>query len=162
VPIPTIDEAVKDRFAALDDALRAAGHLGPEPAPIAALMFLPPDAVAVTWRAAPAPAAEAVIAGWDWTPQTAAQGTRRRARVLVKRAGHLEEALRAVAVAAGLDGDNPIREWIAAFKAEVAAAASLADLKARVAGLPNMPSVTAANVKTKVLDRIDSGDAAEF
>jgi hypothetical protein len=58
---------------------------------------------------------------------------------------------------ATLDEFNVVREWIAAFKVEVAAAVSLADLKARVAGLPAMPDRTIAQIKTAIRDKIDAG-----
>lgn len=68
-------------------------------------------------------------------------------------------AIRAVSLAAGLDGDNPIRDWITQFKAAVAASTSLANLQTRVGALPNMPPVTKANVRAKVTDRLNDGTA---
>ena len=61
------------RLAALDVALRAAGHQGDDPAPILALAYDPPAAVVPTWReGADRTAAQAMIDGWDWTPRDAA------------------------------------------------------------------------------------------
>lgn len=52
---------------------------------------------------------------------------------------------------------NNIRQWIAAFKVEVAAATNLADLKTRVAGLPNMPDRTLAQARTAYKNSINAG-----
>lgn len=68
-------------------------------------------------------------------------------------AGKLQRAVAAVLV----DEINSLRQWLASFKAEVAAATSLADLKTRVAGLPNMPDRTLAQAKTAIENKLDSG-----
>lgn len=68
-----------------------------------------------------------------------------------------DKKLRAVLLVA-IDEINNLRQWIAAFKTEVAAAASLADLKTRVADLPNMPDRTAAQAKTAIKNKINAGD----
>jgi len=52
---------------------------------------------------------------------------------------------------------NPIRQWIVSFKAQVALSSSLADLKLRVATLPDMPDITFSQVKTYLKNKIDSG-----
>jgi len=70
-------------------------------------------------------------------------------------AGNVTRAIVAVLV----DELNALRQWLASFKVEVAAATTLADLKTRVAGLPNMPNRTLAQAKTAILDRIDDGTA---
>jgi len=44
-----------------------------------------------------------------------------------------------------------------AFKVEVAAAASLADLKTRVAAMPNLPDRTLAQLRTAINTRVDGG-----
>lgn len=52
---------------------------------------------------------------------------------------------------------NPLRQWIVAFKAQVALASTLADLKLRIATLPDMPDITFSQVKTYLKNKIDSG-----
>jgi len=47
-----------------------------------------------------------------------------------------------------IDEINDLRQWIAAFKVQVAAASTLADLKTRVATLPATPDRTLAQAKT--------------
>lgn len=65
--------------------------------------------------------------------------------------------LRAVA-AVLVDELNIARGWTVSFKAEVAAAASLADLKTRVATLPTLNDRTLAQAKTAILAKIGSGE----
>ena len=55
------------------------------------------------------------------------------------------------------DEFNDVRQWIEAFKAEVAAANNLADLKTRVAGLPAMPDRTLAQIRNQIDIRTDGG-----
>lgn len=57
------------------------------------------------------------------------------------------------------DENNNTRQWIQSFKAAVAASTSLADLKTRVAALPDMPDRTIAQAKTAVQNKISSGGA---
>lgn len=64
--------------------------------------------------------------------------------------------LRAVAAVA-TDEINLLRGWIVSFKTQVAASASLADLKTRVASLPNMPDRTLVQFRNAVGAKIDSG-----
>lgn len=45
-----------------------------------------------------------------------------------------------------LDRFNVVHDWMNDFKAEVAAATSLADLQSRIAGLPNMPELDASQI----------------
>jgi hypothetical protein len=68
----------------------------------------------------------------------------------------LAKLLRAVADAAR-DSDNSMRAWITSFKAAVAAATNLADLKTRVAALPALPAITNAQLVTAISSRIDDG-----
>lgn len=56
-----------------------------------------------------------------------------------------------------IDENNLTREWIQNFKSAVSASASLADLKTRVAALPDMPDRTVAQAKTAVQNKINSG-----
>lgn len=58
-----------------------------------------------------------------------------------------------------IDEINILRQWNTSFKAEVAAASSLADLKTRVSTLPNTPDRTLAQAKTAILSKIDDGSA---
>jgi len=55
------------------------------------------------------------------------------------------------------DEFNIIRQWITDFKADVAAATTLADLKTRVAADPDLPDRTLAQLKTAIQDKISSG-----
>lgn len=55
-----------------------------------------------------------------------------------------------------LDEFNILRQWIMAFKVEVAAATNLADLKTRVAALPNLPDRTASQIRGAVRTKIDA------
>jgi hypothetical protein len=50
-----------------------------------------------------------------------------------------------------------MRAWITSFKAAVAAATNLADLKTRVAALPALPAITNAQLVTAISSRIDDG-----
>lgn len=55
------------------------------------------------------------------------------------------------------DEINNIRQWIMSFKAEVALASTFANLKVRVATLPDMPDRTLAQLRAAIKSRIDSG-----
>lgn len=55
-----------------------------------------------------------------------------------------------------VDEINILRGWLASYKTEVAAASSLADLKTRVAALPNTPDRTNSQLKTALKNRVDS------
>lgn len=56
-----------------------------------------------------------------------------------------------------LDEINALRGWITDYKADVAAATSLADLKTRVAANPDLPNRTLVQLRNAVKSRIDSG-----
>lgn len=58
-----------------------------------------------------------------------------------------------------LDEINNLRQWIDAFKAQVALASNLTDLKTKVASLPSMPDRTTNQVKTAIKGKIDAGSA---
>jgi hypothetical protein len=62
-------------------------------------------------------------------------------------------------VLVSMDEVNALRDWVTQFKAATAAAATLADLKTRVAALPNLPQRTAAQAKAAIKARIDTDDA---
>ena len=55
------------------------------------------------------------------------------------------------------DEINILRGWTVSFKAEVAAATNLADLKTRVATLPTLNDRTLSQLKTAITNRIDDG-----
>lgn len=74
--------------------------------------------------------------------QLSAEGVRLRASLLVV----MEEM-------------NALRTWLADFKAQVALASSLNDLKTRVATLPATPDRTASQLKTAIKNKIDAGSA---
>jgi len=65
-------------------------------------------------------------------------------------------AYRAVA-AIMVDEINSLRGWITDFKAAVAAASSLSDLKTRVAALPNLPDRTLVQAKNAFISKIQGG-----
>lgn len=103
------------------------------------------------------------IAGsWTAVPQATLdaernQAQRDRATALLGSTEGALKLLRAVA-AVLVDELNIARGWTVSFKAEVAAAASLADLKTRVATLPTLNDRTLAQAKTAILNKIASGD----
>lgn len=68
----------------------------------------------------------------------------------------LAQAARALALIT-MDEINLLRQWVADFKGQVAAASSLADLKTRVAALPNTPDRTTTQLKQAIRNRIDAG-----
>ena len=56
-----------------------------------------------------------------------------------------------------LDEVNVLRQWITAFKAAVAASSSLADLRTRVAALPNTPDRTRRQLLDATRDKLNDG-----
>lgn len=56
-----------------------------------------------------------------------------------------------------VDEVNSLRGWITDFKAAVSAASSLADLKTRVAALPNLPDRTLSQAKTAFINAVNGG-----
>lgn len=107
-------------------------------------------------------AAQATIDAFDWSsPAQVAwenQKSRTEAEGEVTAVTNRGKVLRALA-AVLVDEINILRGWLVSFKAEVAAATNLADLKTRVAGLPNTPDRTLAQAKTAVANKISSGNA---
>lgn len=77
-----------------------------------------------------------------------------RAKADYDDAGEYGRLLRAVALVAR-DEINVLRQWIMAFKAEVAAATSLANFQARIATLPNTPDRTVDQMRTAIRNRVD-------
>lgn len=70
--------------------------------------------------------------------------------------GENARAYRAVA-AIMVDEINSLRQWITSFKAAVAAATTLADLKTRVAALAALPDRTLAQAKAAFIAKIQGG-----
>jgi hypothetical protein len=58
-----------------------------------------------------------------------------------------------------LDELNDLRQWTVAFKAQVAAASTLADLKTRVATLATLSDRTIAQAKTAYANKVNAGTA---
>lgn len=56
-----------------------------------------------------------------------------------------------------MDELNLLRQWLVLFKATVAVASTLADLKTGVATLPNMPDRVATQIRTAIQTKITSG-----
>jgi hypothetical protein len=56
------------------------------------------------------------------------------------------------------DEINTLRAWITDFKADVAAATTLADLKTRVAANPDLPARTLAQLRTALRNRVNKND----
>lgn len=56
---------------------------------------------------------------------------------------------------------NIVRGWLVDFKVEVAASTSLGDFQSRVAGLPDLPDRTLAQLKSQIQTCIDDGDVDE-
>lgn len=154
------DPAALERLTALETALRAAGYLGDDPAPIVCGSYsdTAPRYTPV-WRAGAVPAAQALIDGWDWTPKSTTTLTREAATALFNAAGdRIAAALRAVILTA-LDEINTLRQRDRDRSADVAAATSLADLKTRWAARAALADRTAAQAKQAVADKITGGGA---
>ena len=80
------------------------------------------------------------------------------AKAIVDALGSDSKVLRALLLLT-LDEINDLRGWLVDFKVETAAASNLADFKARIATLPNMPDRTASAARTAIKNKIDAGDA---
>lgn len=93
------------------------------------------------------------VDGSDGIPSTK-QSAKNRIETDLNEFGRLERAI----VVTALNEINNLRQWIASFRAEVAAATSLADLKTRVAGLPNMPDRTKTQLISTIKDKIDGDE----
>ncbi len=101
--------------------------------------------------------AAALIAAW--VSPSEAQENKDLARLLLDSTPEpMARLARAVSLVT-LDEINLLRQWITSFKAAVAAASSLADLKTRVAALSNTPDRTPAQLRNAVRNRIETSDA---
>ena len=122
--------------------------------------------VVVTYQAwateAQRAAGAAVVAAFDWSQAAHDLWLRDRRRLaasaLLDALGGESALVRAVVLVL-VDDVNDLRQWVTSFKAAVAAATTLADLKTRVAALANTPDRTAAQARAAVANRITGGGA---
>jgi hypothetical protein len=118
--------------------------------------------LAAGWRGrVPVPAEAVMEAKWaellaaEPTPQAAL-----RARVKQLFDGTSEGGVKDRAIAWLLVNQlNALRQWDMSFKAAVAASTSLADLKSRVALLPDLAQITLSAARQALRDLLDSGSA---
>jgi len=94
--------------------------------------------------------------GTLWTPATWGAETVSEAVAHYDRFDETGRITRAIVLVL-IDELNILRQWIAAFKVQVAAATTLADLKTRVAGLPATPDRTGPQAKTSIVNKLNSG-----
>ncbi len=80
---------------------------------------------------------------------------REAALAVLDELGKVGRLIRALALVT-MDENNRNRLWLQDFKDHVAAATSLADLKSRVASLPNMPQRTALQLLQAIRDKINA------
>lgn len=99
-----------------------------------------------------------IIADAAPTPEKITLAQRNDANNIVNDSNGLGKVQRA-ALLLTLDEINALRQWITDFKAQVALASSLNDLKTRVATLPNTPQRTALQLKNAIKTSIDNGSA---
>ncbi len=95
-----------------------------------------------------------VVAFLNPTPKT----VRELAALLLGLADPVAQDVRAAALLM-MDELNAVRQWITDFKAAVAAATTLADLKTRVAALVNLPQRNALQIKPALATRVNTPDA---
>ncbi len=104
--------------------------------------------------------AAAAVAAFDWTQPAHDAWLNLKARADAAATLDLTTAdakvLRGVALVL-IDEVNALRQWLAAFKAETAAATNLANFQTRVAGLPATPDRTLAQAKTAIQNAISAG-----
>jgi hypothetical protein len=126
--------------------------------------------ISQTWRGSTAiPSEETLQSTWESLillhPEYALTGADLIAAIARKVAKLLAESdptadgriIRALAVTT-LGEVNDLRQWIAAFKVQVAAATSLANLQTRVAALPAMPDRTKAQLIAAIKNKIDANE----
>lgn len=106
-------------------------------------------------------AANAALAAFDWSQQAHDTWvfTKFRARAqaaLDQQQQEINGLIRALALVV-LDENNILRTWLRDFKTEVAASASLADLKTRVATLPTTSDRTAIQLRNAIKAQISGG-----
>jgi hypothetical protein len=103
-------------------------------------------------------AANAVIAAFDWS-QTAydawlATKVRLQAQNALDAAKDLSMRVDKAVAQIMLQEINTLRQWIADFKTQTAAATNLANLQSRVASLPNLTQYTEQQLLTAIRNRI--------
>lgn len=155
------------RVAALDQTIREAGI------PLDGIALVDPNSTPPVTRIDYRPEAtvqqrtdgNAIVDGWDWSQgahDLYANGLQRtQALAFLESAEGTYKLLRA-AFDVTRDELNILRQWNQSFKSEVAAAASLADLKNRVALLPTLPDRTLLQFKNAVENKIGGGDVDGF
>lgn len=103
-------------------------------------------------------AAQPTIDAFDWSEAAHEVWIASEAKVTAKALYDAQDAayrqVRAI-VKLTVDELNILRGWLTSFKAEVAAAANLTDLKNRVAALPNTPERTYTQARTAIDTLID-------
>ena len=141
----------------LDNAIKAAG------VPIVGIS-VGSEGVSSTVRVQPASlqaAAQPTIDAFDWSDaaEAAWENLRTRADAIAQGASgkNADAKLKRAIAAVLLDEINTLRGWLTAFKAQVALATNLADLKTRVATLPNTPDRTLAQAQTALAAKINAG-----
>lgn len=105
-------------------------------------------------------ACDSVLAAFDWSDAAHAVWLNARQRDAAKSQFEASESkvLRAL-VKVLLNEVNILRQWVAQFKVETAAASTLANLKTRVATLPDTPDRTLQQAKNAITAAIDAGEA---
>jgi len=105
--------------------------------------------------------AQAIAATFDWSDEAQVVWENLQQRKMAKVGFATETTDRAKAwraiVSLLLDENNALRSWVMSFKAAVAAASNFADLKTRIAALPNLPDRTLAQAKAAFAAKIDGG-----
>ncbi len=120
-------------------------------------------ALVAGWRGAQAvPLLAELQAAWDTLEANRAAtvlAARRVATAALATAPDAAAQLVRAELLVTMDELNTLRQWVTTFKAAVAAASTLADLKTRVAALANLPDRTAAQIKPALVARISTPDA---
>ena len=142
----------------LDAALQDAG------VPVNAISLTGPASALLTYQPWATPeqvsAGAALLAGFDWS-QSAQDAWvvglfRQSANSQLGTPGGAGHLVRGV-VATLIDELNSVRGWLVAFKAQVDLSSSLADLKTRIASLPDMPDRTLSQARAKVVGKVNTG-----
>jgi hypothetical protein len=105
-------------------------------------------------------AAQPTIDAFDWSDAAQAvwENLQARTQAIAFLADAQAEYKLARAIAdAARDSDNVLRAWDMSFKAAVAASTSFADLKTRIAALPNLPDISNATLRTAITNRVTDG-----
>jgi hypothetical protein len=145
------------RVTDLDEAIKAAG------VPIDGVARLNNGTVRIDFAAEATDEqrtqAQAIAAGWDWTPIPANVALRAAATKLLASQQHEVSPLMRAVLLTLLDELNAHAEKINAILTAVDGAANLAGLKTAIAAIADHPARTAAQMRTAILGKIDAGDA---